>query len=130
MRARPLMVLIANAAVLTASLAGFEAKVYGSPGAASHAPQQAIRPSASPQGMPGSAFDGLPARIAQATQDAAADGATIAVAILDRTTHQMLSNGNDQLIAIASVAKLFIADDLLTHGPDGSEDNPRLSTAD
>ena len=76
------------------------------------------------------AFDGLAARIAQATQDAAADGATIAVAVLDRTTHQMLSNGNDQLIAIASVAKLFIADDLLAHGPDGSEDNPRLSTAD
>jgi hypothetical protein len=129
------MVLIANAAVLTASLAGFEAKVYGSPGAASHAPHvaappQAIRPSASPQGMPGAAFDGLPARIAQATQGAAADGATIAVAVLDRTTHQMLSNGNDQLIAIASVAKLFIADDLLAHGPDGSEDNPRLSTAD
>src|ERR1700751_3434732 len=135
MRARPLMVLIANAAVLTASLAGFEAKVYGSPGAASHAPHvaappQAIRPSASPEGMPGSAFDGLPARIPQATQDGAADGATIAVAVLDRTTHQMLSNGNDQLIAIASVAKLFIADDLLTHGPDDSEDNPRLSTAD
>jgi hypothetical protein len=80
--------------------------------------------------MPGAAFDGLPARIAQATQGAAADGATIAVAVLDRTTHQMLSNGNDQLIAIASVAKLFIADDLLAHGPDGSEDNPRLSTAD
>ena len=125
------MVLIANAAVLTASLAGFEAKVYGSPAAASHAPHVAAPPQAiRPQGMPGAAFDGLSARIAQATHDAAADGATIAVAVLDRTTHQMLSNGNDQLIAIASVAKLFIADDLLTHGPDGSEDNPRLSTAD
>lgn len=134
MRARPLMVLIANAAVLTASVAGFEAKVYGSPGAGSHAPHvsapQAIMPPESPQGIPGAAFDGLPARIEQATQDAAADGATIAVAVLDRTTNQMLSNGNDQLIAIASVAKLFIADDLLAHGPDGSADNPRLSTAD
>jgi hypothetical protein len=129
------MVLIANAAVLTASLVGFEAKVYGSPSVTSHvphgaAPPEAIRPPESPQGLPGAAFDGLPTRIAQATQDAAADGATIAVAVLDRTTKHTLSNGNDQLIAIASVAKLFIADDLLAHGPDGSEDNPRLSTAD
>jgi hypothetical protein len=121
MRARPLMVLIANAAVLTASVAGFEAKVYGSPGATPHVPQvaappQAIRPPESPQGMPGAAFDGLPARIARATQDAGADGATIAVAVLDRTTKHMLSNGNDQLIAIASVAKLFIADDVLSQG--------------
>jgi hypothetical protein len=129
------MVLIANAAVLTASLVGFEAKVYGAPSVTSHvphgvAPPEAIRPPESPQGLPGAAFDGLPARIAQATQDAAADGATIAVAVLDRTTKHTLSNGNDQLIAIASVAKLFIADDLLAHGPDGSEDNPPLSTAD
>jgi hypothetical protein len=129
------MVLIANAAVLTASLVGCEAKVDGSPSVTSHvphgaAPPEAIRPPESPQGLPGAAFDGLPARIAQATQDAAADGATIAVAVLDRTTKHTLSNGNDQLIAIASVAKLFIADDLLAHGPDGSEDNPRLSTAD
>jgi len=129
------MVLIANAAVLTASVAGFEAKVYGSPGATAHAPHiaappQLIRSPESPQGMPGAAFDGLPARIEQAAQGAAADGATIAVAVLDRSTHQMLSNGNDQPIAIASVAKLFIADDLLAHGPDGSEDNPRLSPTD
>jgi hypothetical protein len=121
MRARPLMVLIANVAVLTASVVGFEAKVYGSPGATPHVPQvaappQAIRPPESPEGVPGAAFDGLPARIAQATQDAAAGGATIAVAVLDRTTKHMLSNGNDQLVAIASVAKLFIADDVLSQG--------------
>jgi len=135
MRARPLMVLIANAAVLTASVAGFEAKVYGSPGAASHAPNvaappHAIRPPESPQGVPDAGFSGLPARIEQATQDAAADGATLAVAILDRASHQMLSNGNDQLVAIASVAKLFIADDLLSQKSDGSADDRLPSTAD
>jgi hypothetical protein len=134
MRARPLL-LIATAALLTASVAGFEAKVYGAPGAASHAPHmaappQAIMPPESPQGMPGAAFDGLPARIEQATQDAAADGATIAVAVLDRTTDQVLSNGNDQLVAIASVAKLFIADDVLSQESAGSEENRRLSSAD
>jgi hypothetical protein len=126
MRARPL-VLTVTAAILTASPAGFQAKVYGAPGAASQAPHIAAAPGAftppeSPQGMPRAAFDGLSARIEQATQEAAADGANISVAILDRANHQLLSNGNDQLVAIASVAKLFIADDLLSQGP--------LSTAD
>jgi hypothetical protein len=129
------MVLTANLAVLAASVAGLEAKVYGSPGAASHAahaaaPPQAIMPPQSPQGMPGAAFDGLPARIEQATQDAAADGATIAVAVLDRVTKQTLSNGNDQLVAIASVAKLFIADNVLSQESAGAEQNRRLSTDD
>ena len=40
-----------------------------------------------------------------ATEDAAANGATISITVLDRGNNQMLSNGNDQLIAIASVAK-------------------------
>jgi hypothetical protein len=126
------MVLTANLAVLAASVAGLEAKVYGSPGAASHAahaaaPPQPIMP---PQGMPGAAFDGLPARIEQATQDAAANGATIAVAVLDRVTKQTLTNGNDQLIAIASVAKLFIADNVLSQESAGAEQDRRLSTDD
>ena len=134
MRARPLL-LIATSAVLTASVVGFEAKVYGAPGAALHAPHRAapphaIMPPESPQGMPGAGFDGLPARIAQATQDAAADGATIVVAVLDRATNQMLSNGNDQPVAIASVAKLFIADNVLSQESAGSEEDRRLSTAD
>ena len=64
--------------------------------------------------MPGAGVRRIGARIEQATHDAAADGATISVAILDRTTNRLVSNGNDQLVAIASVAKLFIADDLLS----------------
>ncbi|MGH3561696.1 MAG: hypothetical protein ACRDTN_07835, partial [Mycobacterium sp.] len=55
----------------------------------------------------------LDARIQEATAEAAADGATISVAVLDRATHQMVTNGNTQTIATASVAKLFIADDVL-----------------
>jgi hypothetical protein len=131
MRARALL-LIATAAILTASVAGFQAKVYGAPDAASHAPHvpQAIRPPESPQGMPGAGFDGLSARIEQATQDAAATGATISVAVLDRANHELLSNGNDQLVAIASVAKLFIADDLLSQESGGFQDSRPLSTAD
>ena len=126
MRARPSMLLIVTAAVLTVSVAGCEAKVYGAPDAPSpvaHVPA----PPESPHGVPGPAFDGLPARITQATDEAAANGATIAVTVLDRANDQMLSNGNDQLIAIASVAKLFIADDLLSQ--DSSSDG-RLSPAD
>jgi hypothetical protein len=134
MRARALL-LIATTAILTASVAGSQAKVYGAPAAASHAPHvaalpRAITPPDSPQGIPGAAFGGLPARIEQATQDAAANGATISVAVLDRASHQLLSNGNDQLVAIASVAKLFIADDLLSQESGGSKDSSRLSTAD
>jgi hypothetical protein len=136
MRARALMLLIATAAVLTASVAGFEAKVYGAPDSASRAPHvdappgQAMMPPKSPKWVPGAAFDGLAARIERATQDAAANGATISVAVLDRANNQMLSNGNDQLVAIASVAKLFIADDVLSQESVGSEENRRLSTAD
>jgi hypothetical protein len=134
MRARPLLFL-ATAAILTASVAGFQAKVYGAPDATPHAPRvaapaHAITSPDSPQGMPGAAFDRLSARIQQATQDAAANGATISVAVLDRANHQLVSNGNDQLVAIASVAKLFIADDLLSQESGGFQDSRRLSTAD
>ena len=134
MRARPLL-LIATTAILTASVAGFQAKVYGAPNAGPHPPHvaaapRAIRPPESPQEMPGAGFDGLSARIDQATHDAAANGATISVAVLDRANHQMLSNGKNQLVAIASVAKLFIADDLLSQTSDDSEQNGRLSTTD
>jgi hypothetical protein len=103
-RARLSTLLIATAAVLAMSTTGC-AKVYGSSdGPAAQAPES----------PPAAAFDGLPARIAQATEAASANGATISVAVLDRVTNQMLAGGNDQLVAIASVAKLFIADDLLS----------------
>lgn len=132
MQARPLL-LITTAAILTTSVAGFQANVYGAPDAAAHPPHvaaapQAITPPESPHGMPGAAFDGLSARIEQAAQDAAANGATISVAVLDRATHQLLSNGNDQLVAIASVAKLFIADDLLSQGSLSAEDRQALDS--
>jgi hypothetical protein len=131
MRARPPTLLIATAAVLTVSVAGCEAKVYGAPDDASDAPPaQAVMQAEPPRSVPGAAFDGLADRIEQATHDAAADGATISVAILDRATNQLVSNGNDQLVAIASVAKLFIADDLLSQQSGGAEGTAQLSSAD
>lgn len=48
-----------------------------------------------------------------ATDVAAQAGAKLTVAILDRNTGQSVTNGNGMAFAIASVAKLFIADDLL-----------------
>ncbi|MGH3578102.1 MAG: hypothetical protein ACRDU0_11170 [Mycobacterium sp.] len=135
MRARPPMLLIATAAVLILSVGGCEAKVYGAPGATPPASRiaplvQTIMPPESPLGAPDVAFDGLPARIEQATNDAAANGATLSVAVLDRAGNQLITNGNDQLIAIASVAKLFIADDLLSRGSPGAEGTAELSSED
>ena len=128
MRARPPMLLIATAAMLTVSTAGCTAKVYGltegpSPVAGVPAPPE------SPHRVRAAAFDELPVRIAQATDDAAANGATISVAVLDRDTNQLLTNGNDQLVAIASVAKLFIADDLLSQKSSSPDGNTQLSPA-
>jgi hypothetical protein len=125
------MLLFATAAVLTVSVAGCEAKVYGAPDGASDAPlAQAVTPAESPVSAPGAVFDGLAERVEQATHDAAADGATISVAILDRATNRLVSNGNDQLVAIASVAKLFIADDLLSQQSGDAEGTAQLSSAD
>lgn len=62
---------------------------------------------------PAATFRGLADRERQATTQAAAAGADITAAVLDRNTGQLVTNGNTMPIAIASVVKLFIADDLL-----------------
>lgn len=64
-------------------------------------------------GAPSAGFDGLEARTRQASADAARSGATTEIVVLDRTTGQIVSNGASQPVPIASVVKLFIADDLL-----------------
>jgi hypothetical protein len=58
-------------------------------------------------------LEGLSARIQQAAQHAAEDGAQVSVLVHDRVTGTTVSNNSDAIIATASVAKLFIADDLL-----------------
>jgi hypothetical protein len=113
----PLLLIIATVAMLMVSTTSY-AKVYGAP----DDPPPAVN---GHEGPPAVAFDGLAARIAKATDDAATSGATISVAVLDRVTNQMLTGGNDQLVAIASVAKLFIADDVLSQEPSSA-----LSSAD
>jgi hypothetical protein len=66
-----------------------------------------------PPDEPAAAFVGLGAREQQATAEASKSGADITVAVLDRNTGQLVANVNSGTIAIASVVKLFIADDLL-----------------
>jgi hypothetical protein len=78
----------------------------------------AVKAPAPPQALPGP-IGGLPARIQRAIDEAAAGGAALSVAVLDRKTHELVSNGNTQIVGTASVAKLFIADDLLLHEAEG-----------
>ncbi|MDM4140563.1 MULTISPECIES: hypothetical protein [Mycobacterium] len=139
MRVRPLTLVTATAAVTLVVAAGSEAlvqaKVYTLPVAApvrvisapptSPPPQsatvmlEAAAPAQAPQALPNPGFPQLQTRIQQAADEAAGSGAALSVAILDRTTHQLVTNGNSQVIGTASVAKLFIADDLLLHESEG-----------
>ncbi len=66
-----------------------------------------------PPDEPPASFLGLSDREALATARAADAGADITTAVLDRNTGVLVTNGNDRPFAIASVVKLFIADDLL-----------------
>lgn len=119
-RSKPLLVCAAAAAVATV-LAGCEAKVYGNPPTSAKAPQltvvaplgtRAPLPEVPPD-APASTFVGLADRARAATAQASDAGADVTIAVLDRNTGQLVTNGNDSPIAIASVVKLFIADDLL-----------------
>ncbi|OMC35919.1 hypothetical protein A5740_06900 [Mycobacterium sp. GA-1841] len=128
MRRRPSRLTVAGATGVSAIVAiagvavtGCEARVYGTPPYDSAAPQLTVvapqgnmapLPEASP-GEPAPSFQGLADRAQQATENAADAGADITVLVLDRNTGQLVSNGNETTIAIASVVKLFIADDLL-----------------
>ena len=65
--------------------------------------------------------------VARATADAAASGNHIETVVLDRTTGQTVSNGDNRPFPLASVVKLFIADDLLLQESQGKT---TLSPAD
>ncbi len=139
MRRRPLTVLTAMAAA-TLVLAGcdeamldtqIQAKQSGQPshslpprtsGRQSEAVQllmDTAAVAAPPPALSSTRIGGLAARIQQAIDGAAASGATLSVAVLDRKTRELVSNGNTQVVGTASVAKLFIADDLLLQESQG-----------
>ncbi|MFB1294015.1 serine hydrolase [Mycobacterium sp. pW049] len=111
--------MTAMALVSVALLAnGCEARVYGTPPAADIPQAPVIAPQA-PPAQPTAPLPGLDARVKQASADAAASGAEIDTAVLDRTTGQIASSGANSSFPIASVVKLFIADDLLLQEAEG-----------
>ncbi|AWT53391.1 hypothetical protein [Mycolicibacterium smegmatis] len=123
MRGRPSRLVTATAVSAIAMLVASgceDPRVYGGL-AAPDAPQLTVvvpqggmapLPEAPPD-EPAASFLGLQDRAMLATNQAADAGADITMLVLDRNTGQLVSNGNEQSIAIASVVKLFIADDLL-----------------
>jgi hypothetical protein len=136
MRRRPSRLVTAAAAVIVAVpiVAGCEAKVYGTPPEPAGPQLTVVAPQGrsaplpeAPPDEPSATFDGLDARARQATADAAKAGADISTVVLDRNTDQIVSNGNARPVPIASVAKLFIADDLLLQESKGQT---QLSPAD
>jgi hypothetical protein len=62
---------------------------------------------------PPDATVGLDVRAKEAASEAAQDGADISFTVLDRNTGRTVSGGDGAPFPIASVSKLFIADDLL-----------------
>lgn len=113
---------------------GCEAQSWGTPPATENAPQAPATPQATspalpeaPPGQPPASFTGLDARLQQATADAAKSGADITAVVLDRNSGEIASSGANQSFPIASVVKLFIADDLLLQE---SEGETKLSAAD
>ncbi|OBB07498.1 hypothetical protein A5662_09525 [Mycobacteriaceae bacterium 1482268.1] len=133
MRRRPSRLVAVAAAVLT--LTSCEARSYGTaPPVSPEAPQLTVvapqgplapLPEAAPD-EPVSGFNGLENRVMQATADAAAKGADLTTVVLDRSTGRRVTNGNGRGIAIASVVKLFIADDLLLRSPQLSADDQKM----
>ncbi|MGV9799832.1 serine hydrolase [Mycobacterium sp. NPDC003449] len=112
-------------------VSGCEAQVWGAPGTEYTRPAPVVGPRAPlpevPPGQPTAPLDGLDSRVRQATADAAESGADIETVVLDRNTGQTVSSGADKPFPIASVAKLFIADDLLLQESKGET---KLSAAD
>ncbi len=126
MRSRPPILLLAIAALVMVLVAGCEARVYGAadakPPSTRSTPVARLAQESVPPALAGTgtAMSVLPARIQQAAEDAAAEGATISVAVFDRATNQLVSNGDQPIPGIASVAKLFIADELLLREAQGT----------
>ncbi|WP_193043444.1 serine hydrolase [Mycolicibacterium baixiangningiae] len=122
---RPSVLWTATAATVVAAVvvSGCEARVHGTPPPPDGphltvvAPQGSMAPlPEAPPDQPAAAFAGLDDRARLASDQAAEAGADITVLVKDRNTGQLVSNGNGRGIAIASVVKLFIADDLLFSG--------------
>jgi len=126
-----LVTSLAIAGVAVLSACGCEATVHGSPPESALTvvvPQGRMAPlPEAPPDEPAATFGGLPERTKKAMADAAEIGAEMSVVVLDRNTGQAVSGGDGAPFPIASVVKLFIADDLLLQEAKGETE---LSPAD
>lgn len=124
MRRRPsVLVTSLTTAVIAVSVAASSPQISEAPG--THGPSQVTLLAVNPAGAPAApALQPLPeappeslavvdSRASQATANAAQNGADISFTLLDRRTGQQISDGDGAPFPIASVTKLFIADDLL-----------------
>lgn len=129
MRARPSLLLRATAVAVMLVVAACVTTVHAT-SVTTSGPEHGFavvaplsKPLDAPEAMTGllaTDFDGLQHRIEEATAEAASQGAAISIAVLDRAVEQMVTNDETHGIATASVAKLFIADDLLLQESDGA----------
>ena len=115
MRRRSSVLLAGGAMAIAAMLIGASAGSGNSPAASlslmGGGPPQA--PAVAPAAPAAPARD-LDALAKRATVEAQKRGADISLTLLDRRTGQLVSSGDGAAFPIASVAKLFIADDLLS----------------
>src|ERR1700760_4107080 len=100
-RARTLVTASAVVAIAVPFVAGCEAKVYGDTPPPTAPQWTVVAPMGSNGPLPDTqadaptgTFDGLLSREQQATSDATKAGAAISAVVLDRTTNQVMSNGN------------------------------------
>lgn len=120
MRRRTSVLLTGATATIAALLLGASAaqvSAHSRPDSPGRAPVLAGATSDAPQGKTPMTPDPdrkLRARIKRATAEAQRRGADISFTMLDRQTGVVITAGNKDPFPTASVAKLFIADDLLT----------------
>ncbi|KAA0112431.1 beta-lactamase family protein [Mycolicibacterium sp. P1-5] len=117
------------AAMIGVLVAASSAEVNAGPSGAAGRPVNLLSadPNAIPQApalvpLPGASPDAainLDVRAKEAASEAAQDGADISFTLLDRSTGKILTGGDDVPFPVASVSKLFIADDLLMQVANG-----------
>lgn len=115
MRRRPSTLTIGAAAAAIGLLIGASAgHMMAEPGDRGQSVTLLAGPDGAPRAaaLPGPTLN-LAAVARKATSDAQRRGADISFTLLDRQTGKEVSSGDDSAFPIASVAKLFIADDLL-----------------
>lgn len=134
MRRRPSVLVTSTAATLVGVLVASSSSPQVNAGTTDSAPQRVTLLSADPNAIPAapvmapapqappSTITGLDVRAKQAVADAANNGADISFTVLDRKTGQTVSGGDMGAFPIASVSKLFIADDLLLQVAKGQRD--------